>query len=220
MARMCWCVCPIITTWQAPPADWLDGAGRLLPGKPGGHWLRVPAISMMIDAGRPANPLQKRNPDTGELETVTIGGQPVMVPKVLTHSSAATNGPPSPRGLIEPPTLVETDEDKWCLSLACGVDLSELEAAVARGEVTDVLEETYLHTQHAGYLEHTPETAGWSTAKIDRVKRRMGDDLQMPGELIETAIHPSVPLKDPLKEIGRRLSPTFHPKHSHTFVKE
>ena len=105
------------------------------------------------------------------------------------------------------------------LALACGEDISNLNAAVERGEITDFLEDTYLLSEHPVFLNLTPKDRGWSTKAIDRAKRVMGDQAKVAGDRIEITMHDDVPLKVPLKEMGTRLSPTFVPEHSFTSVK-
>lgn len=218
MALMRWCICPVVMEWQHPPADWLDGSGGLKPGKPGGWWLRRPKVSLITDPGRPANPYIKFNPVTGNKEPVLdVNGDQVMIPKTVTHSSVISNGPATPLLTIAPPPLIETDDDKWCLSLCCAVDFSELEKDA---DIEDVLGEVYQHTEHPLFLDNTPRMRQWSGARIDEVKRIMVDRARVPGNVIESKINEHTPFKAMLFEIGRGINLTFDPAKTHTSIKE
>ena len=217
---MRWCICPVITEWQQPPLDWtVGGLGfDLLPGKPGGWWLRRPKASLITDPGRPANPKMKLNPDTGEVEPVLDDqGNQVMISKVVTHSSVISNGPPGVRGLLNAPPLIEADDDKWCLSLCAAVDFTELEADP---DIEDVLDEIYPHAEHPVFLNNTPRMRNWNAARIDKVKRVMGDRGKVPSDVIEAKMTEHTPFKDALFEIGRSINPTFDAAKTHTVIKE
>ncbi len=215
-----WCICPVITVWQQPPLDWtVDGLGfDLLPGKPGGWWLRRPKASFITDPGRPANPKFKFNPNTGQTESVLDEfGNQVMIPKVVTHSSVISNGPAGVRGLLNAPPLIEADDDKWCLSLCAAVDFTELEADV---EIADVLDEVYPYVEHPVFLNNTPRTRNWPAARIDKVKRVMSDRGKVPGDVLEAKMNEHTPFKDALFEIGRGINPNFDAMQTHTSIKE
>lgn len=218
MVRMRWCICPVITEWQHPPDDWLDGNGNLLPGKPGGWWLRRPKVSFIPDPGRPSNPSMKLNPVTGNVEPVLDGdGNQVMIPKIVTHSSVISNGPATPLFTVAPPLLVEDDDDKWCLSLCCAVDFTELEKD---GEIEDVLDEVYPYSEHPVFLNNTPSMRNWSASRINKVKLIMGDRGKVPSDQVELLMTEHTAFKDALFEIGRRINPTFDAANTHTSIKE
>ena len=217
---MRWCICPVVTEWQDPPLDWtVDGLGlELLPGHKGGWFLRRPKASLIADPGRPANPKMKLNPVTGDLEPVLDeSGDPVMIPKAVTHSSVLSNGQPSPLFTLASPPLVEADDDKWCLSLCAAVDFSELEADV---EIEDVLDEVYPHGEHPIFLNNTPRMRNWNAARIDKLKRVMSERGKVPSDVIEAKMTEHTPFKDALFEIGRRINPTFDATQTHTSIKE
>ena len=213
-----WCICPVITEWQHPPEDWLDSNGDLLPGQRGGWWLRRPKASLIVDPGRPANQAMKPHPITGELEPVVDDqGNPVMIPKVVTHSSVLTNGPATPPFTVAPPPLIEAPDDKWCLSLCCAVDFAELEKEV---DIEDVLDEIYPHADHPVFLNNTPRLRNWNAARIDKVKGVMSARGKMSDGDIEAKMTEDTPFKSALFEIAKGTNPQFDATQMNTSIKE